>query len=86
MKLPFILSMLLPRRRTTEDDARQAMMACDINPDEIVWEVGADGSFAIGRKHPDADNLTDARISCLVGWAQRNRIKLGFVGWESRPN
>lgn len=85
MKLPFILSMLLRRKRTTEEDARQAIIACGINPDEIAWKVGADGSFAFGRNHPDADNLTDAQIACLVDWARRERIKLGFIAWESDP-
>lgn len=46
MKLPSIVSMLLPRKRTTDEDARQAIIACGINPDEIAWKVGADGSFA----------------------------------------
>lgn len=83
MKLPLILSMLLPRKRTTEEEARQAIIACGINPDEISWKVGIDGSFAFGRNNPDADNLTDAQIADLVDWAQRERIKIGFIGWES---
>ena len=85
MKLPFIFSALLPRKRTTEEDARRAIIACGIDPDEIAWKVGPDGSFAFGRNHPDADNLTDEQIGCLVDWAQRERIRLGFIGWESRP-
>ena len=82
MKLPFMLSMLLPRKRTTADDARQAIIDCGINPQEIAWKVGADGSFAFGSNHLDADNITDAQIACLVDWARRERIKLGFIAQE----
>ena len=83
MKLPFFLSVLLPRKRTTEEAARKAIIACGIDPNEIAWKVGADGSFAFGRNHPDADNLSDEQVSRLVDWASRKRIKLGFIGWES---
>jgi len=82
MKLSAIFSLLLPRKRTTEEDARQAIIACGINPDEIAWQVGADGSFAFGRNHPNATELTDAQIKCLIDWAQGRRLKLGFIGWE----
>lgn len=81
MELPFLLSQLLPRKRTTEENARQAIIACGINPDAIAWQVGADGSFAFGT-HPDAHNLTDTQICCLLDWTRRERIKVGFFAWE----
>src|SRR5438105_3865494 len=37
MKLSFLLSLLLPYKRTTEEKARQALMGCGISPDAIAW-------------------------------------------------
>lgn len=85
MKLPFLLSLMLPHKRTTEEKARQAMMACGISPDEIAWSVSTDGSFAFGRKHPDADGLPDEQMQCILDWTRRERIKVGFIGWETGP-
>ncbi|MFZ4690287.1 MAG: hypothetical protein ACOYLS_13690, partial [Polymorphobacter sp.] len=86
MKLPFLLSQLLPHKRVTEGEALRAMLACGISPDEIAWSVGADGSFAFGRKHPDAPDLTDDQLQSLIEWTRRERIKLGFIGWETGPS
>ncbi|MEH3039445.1 MAG: hypothetical protein PGN21_05205 [Sphingomonas paucimobilis] len=83
MKLPLILSMFLPRKRTTEEDARRAMIACGINPDDIAWTVGVDGSFAFGRDHPHDEAPTDEQIERLVDWTVRKRIKLKLIAWES---
>jgi hypothetical protein len=82
MKLRFLLSLLLPYRRTTENKARQALLKCGISPDAIAWKVAADGSFAFGRKKPDADALTAAQVQCLLDWTRRERVKVGFIGWE----
>jgi hypothetical protein len=86
MKLPFPLSQLLPRKRATETDARRAMLACGIGPDELAWSVSADGTFAFGRKHPDAEGPTYDQIDCLTEWARRERIKLGLIAWETGPS
>ncbi|NII58982.1 hypothetical protein, partial [Sphingomonas aerolata] len=86
MKMPFLLSLLLPRQRTTEAKAREAIIDCGINPDEIAWRVGDDGSLAFGRKHPDADGLTDDQTQRILDWAGRERIKLGFIAWETKPS
>jgi hypothetical protein len=83
MKLPFLLSLLLPYRRTTEEKARKALTDCGIDPDTILWRVDADGSFAFGKKHPDAAAMTFAQTSCIVDWTRRERIKVGFIGWET---
>jgi hypothetical protein len=86
MKMPFLLSLLLPRQRTTEAKAREAIIDCGINPDEVAWRVGDDGSFAFGKKHPEADGLTDDQTQRILDWARRERIKLGFIAWEARPS
>jgi hypothetical protein len=86
MKIPFPISLLLPRQRTTEAKAREAIIDCGINPDEIAWRVGDDGSFAFGRKHPEADCLTDDQTQRILDWARRERIKLSFIAWETRPS
>ena len=83
MKLPFLLSLLLPHKRTTEVKAREALKDCGISPNAIAWKVGADGSFAFGRKHPDADELTYEQTRCIVEWTRRERIKLSFIAWET---
>ncbi len=86
MKMPFLLSLLLPRQRTTEAKAREAIIDCGINPDEVAWRVGDDGCFAFGKKHPEADGLTDDQTQRILDWARRERIKLGFIAWEARPS
>ena len=83
MKLPFLLSLLLPYRRTTEEKARKALTDCGIDPDAIFWRVGADGSFAFGKKDPDAADITYEQTSCIVDWTRRERIKVGFIGRET---
>jgi hypothetical protein len=82
MNLRFLLSLLLPYKRTTEDKARQALIRCGVSPEAIEWRVGEDGAFAFGKKHPDAENLTEEQISCVLDWTRRERIKVGFIGWE----
>ena len=86
MKLPFPLSLLLPYKRTTEEKAKEALIACGINPDEITWRVGADGVFVFGRKHPDAEDQTDEQLACILGWTRQERIKVGFIGWVTDPS
>jgi hypothetical protein len=80
MKLRFLLSLLLPYRRTTADQARQALLKCGISPDAISWKVAADGSFTFARKNADADGLAEAQIQCLLDWTRRERIKVFFIG------
>jgi hypothetical protein len=82
MSLRSLLSLLLPYRRTTEEKAREALVRCGVSADDIAWKVGADGSFAFGRKHPEAAGLTEAQMQCLLDWARRERIKVAFMGWE----
>ena len=86
MNLRFLLSLLLPYMRTTEEKARQALVRCGVSPEAIEWRVGEDGAFAFGKKHPDADDLTYEQISCVLDCARRERIKVGFIGWERGAN
>ena len=86
MNLRALLWLLLPYRRTTPEEAREALVRCGISPDEITWRVGKDGSFAFGRKHPDDSGLTYEQTSHLLAWARRRRIKVGFIGWEQGPD
>lgn len=83
MGLGALLRLLLPRRRTTEVEVRAAIVSCGISPDDIAWTVGADGSFAFGRKSPTDQTFSHEQSMCLVKWAQRERIKVGFIGWET---
>lgn len=78
MNLRSLLGLILPYRRTTAEEAEQAMLHCGISPDEIAWKIGDDGSFSFGRKHPDDDDLTYEKTSYLLAWARRRRIKVGF--------
>ncbi len=83
MKLPLLLSFLLPYRRTNEESAREALGACGIDPEAISWKVGADGSFAFGKKHPDGADMSYEQIRCILDWTRRERIKVAFIGWET---
>ena len=85
MRLPSLLRRVLSCRRTTPEEARQALISYGINPDEIAWRVGEDGSFAFGRKHPGAGGLIYEQTSHILAWARRERIKVGFIGWEQKP-
>ena len=82
MNLRALLSLLLPYRRTTEEQAREALLRCGVSPDAIAWKVDADGSFAFGKKQPDAANLTEDQMSCVLDWRRRERIKVGIIAWE----
>ena len=62
------------------------MIRCGVSPEEIEWRVGADGEFAFGKKHPDAEDLTEEQIGCVLDWTRRERIKVGFIGWERGAN
>ena len=86
MKLRTFLSLLLPYRRTTEEKVRQALLDCGISPDAIAWEVGPDGSFAFGQKHPDDDGPTIEQVECLLSWTRQERVRTGFIGWETRKD
>jgi hypothetical protein len=86
MILRTLLQLFLPRRRTTETEVRAAMVSCGISPDDIAWTVGADGSFGFGRRSATDQAFTIEQSMCLLEWAQRERIKTGFIGWEiSQP-
>ena len=76
-----LLWMLLPKKRTTPEEARQALLRSGISPDEIEWRVGNDGSFAFGRKQ-EGPPLTYEQASKLLSWARKGRIKVAFIGWE----
>jgi hypothetical protein len=84
MNLRFLLRSLLPRRRTTEAKALEAIVSCGINPDEIAWRVEADGSFIFGRKSPVDDGLTYEQMECLLEWADSERVRTSVIGWETR--
>lgn len=82
MNLRFLLSLLLPYKRTTAEKARHALLRCGISPDSIAWKVGPNGSFVFGKKDPDAEDLTEEQIGCILDWTRRERIRVGFIGWE----
>lgn len=78
-----LVKMMMPRKATTPDEARQAIQSCEVSPDNIVWTVTEDGAFAFGRKFPGSQSLTPAQSDCLLAWAQHNRVEVRFIGWES---
>lgn len=84
MMLRSLLRRLLPRKRTTEAKAREAIVRCGINPDEIAWRVEVDGSFVFGRKRPVDVGLTYEQIECLMAWTDSERVRTSFIGWETR--
>ena len=84
MRLWDWLGLLLPYRRTTEEHAREALVRCGVCPEAIAWRVGEDGSFAFGKKHPDAEYLSDEQIGRILDWTRRERIKVGFIAWERK--
>jgi hypothetical protein len=83
MNLSALLRLLLPRRRTTDAEVRAAMVNCGIAPGDIVWAIGVDGSFTFGRKSPTDQTFSPEQSMCLVEWAQRERVKVRFIGWET---
>lgn len=81
-----LIKMMMPSKPTTSEAARNAMKQCGIAPDSIAWRVTKDGAFAFGKKSPDAEFPSQAQSECLLKWAQENRVKVGFIGWESDPS
>lgn len=77
--------MLLPRHSTTAAEAPAALERCGIVPDKIAWRVNADGTFAFGRKSPDASPMTGPQDRCLMRWVEENRIKVAFMAWVNAP-
>jgi len=73
-----LLWMLLPHRRTTPEEARQAILRSGISPDDIEWRVGKDGSFAFGRKQ-EGQPLTYEQASKLLSWARKFPSRRGDV-------
>ncbi|MBU6267914.1 MAG: hypothetical protein KGN34_10260 [Sphingomonadales bacterium] len=80
-----MIRMVLPRHGATDAQARAAMQKCGIIPDSIGWTVREDGTFAFGRKSANAAPMTETQDECLVRWAEDNRIKIAFIGWETGP-
>lgn len=76
---------MFPRHGTSAADAQAALFHCGIAPDSIAWSVGSDGSFAFGRKSADALPMPGKQEDCLMHWINKNRIKVGFMGWEAGP-
>jgi hypothetical protein len=76
---------MLPRHSTNEDDVRAALSGCGISPGSLAWSVGTDGTFAFGRKSPDASPLPREQNECLMRWVEENRVKVAFIGWETGP-
>ena len=76
---------LLPRHGTNEADVRVALSSCGIPLDSIAWSVSPDGTFAFGRKSADALPLPEEQNECLMRWVEKNRVKVGSIGWETGP-
>jgi hypothetical protein len=73
--------MMLPKKATS---ATEAMKQCGIAADAIAWRVDTDGTFAYGRKSADAPPMPSQQNECLMKWVTDNRIKLAFIGWETK--
>lgn len=78
-----LVTLLLPYRRTNEEEARNAIRDCGLSPDDLAWRMTENGGFAFGRKSADADPLPEAQVRCLTEWARKRRVRLGFIGWET---
>lgn len=78
-----LLRLLLPYRRIDEDEAREAIRSCGLSPDDLAWRVTEDGTFAFGRKSPDAEPLSGNQVQCLTNWARKRRVRLAIIGWET---
>jgi len=76
---------MLPRHGTSEADVRNALSGCGIPSDSIAWSVGPDGTFTFGRKSVDALPLPEVQNECLMRWVEKNRVKVGLIGWETGP-
>jgi hypothetical protein len=89
MQLPDLVRMLLPARRTTPDEVRQAMAALNISPEQVEWQVAEDGSLACGVKDPPssaANNYEQAeQAGKLLRWARERRIKVSIIAWVRMP-
>lgn len=80
------IKMMMPSKPTTSEAAQKAMERCGIAPDSIAWHVTKDGAFAFGKKSPDAEFPSRVQSECLLKWAQENRVKIGFIGWEGNSS
>ena len=80
-----MIGAVLPRHGTNVADAQAALSSCGIALDSLAWSVSPDGTFAFGRKSADAPPLPEKQNDCLMRWIEDDRIKVGFIGWETGP-
>jgi hypothetical protein len=69
-------------KQVTPQEAEQAIRGCGMSPDKVFWKVLKDGSLAFGQKSPNDAAVPFAKVDCLTRWADKNRVNLGFIGWE----
>ena len=77
-----LIRTMFPRHRTTVPEARAALVRCGIAPDSVAWGVGRDGTVAFGRKTAGSLPIPEAQGECFMRWAETNKVKVAFIGWE----
>jgi hypothetical protein len=84
--ISFLMLVGCSNKPTTAAEAEKAIKNCGMSPTDLSWTVSDDGSFAFGRKSPKDPGPSFQQTECLTKWAKENRVKLGFIGWESVGN
>jgi hypothetical protein len=62
-----------PQDRAFVDQAKR----CGVKSNQIVWKVDAEG-----QRHPSITPNGDFRfqsLRCMLEWAQRSRVRIGFI-------
>ena len=67
---------------TTAQEAERTVSNCGIPPDDILWQVTDDGTFAFGSKQPGGPGPSSEQSQCLIKWAQSKNVELGFMGHD----
>ena len=73
-------------RAATFEEAAQAIRKCGMSPNDVLWRVTNKGEVMVGRKRGDATGSSFQQVDCFMRWATDDKIKVGFVGWETNAS
>ena len=73
-------------KAVTFHDAADAIRNCGMSPEDVLWRVTDKDEILLGRKRSDAPAPSFEQVDCFIRWANENRIKIAFVGWEANGN
>jgi hypothetical protein len=84
---PLIAMAMLPTtgcsaEATSAQAVREALDACGIEEDELLWMVDDRGTFLFGGPAADAP-LNEEKERCLELWIDRANVRVGSIGYEA---